>query len=74
MEVSSRNSGSDSDLDTFSLHTPVDTSDDEIGGILLGVQYKHNSCKEIQLCGTAINRMSCVVAYLLLLVVGSRCH
>ena len=43
-KVSSENSGSDrdseSDLDTFSLHTPVETSDskidDEIVGILLG--------------------------------------
>ena len=39
-KVSSGNSGSDSDLDTFSLHTPIDNndseSDDEIGGILLG--------------------------------------
>ena len=39
-EVLFENSGSDSDLDTFSLHTPVDTSDsknnDKIGEILLG--------------------------------------
>ena len=41
-EVSSGNSGSDSesDLDTFSLHTPVDASnsksDDQIGGTSLG--------------------------------------